>query len=159
MIGQYVSRILYGFEGRISRVQYLIGVLIMAAIFLALLMLSLAIADALSVDLGVRRIIVVITVIAVMTIPLLALMVKRLHDRDKSGWWVLPFYFVPYWLRKLSAEVPEDSAIWGLLIASATLLSIWALLEFFLLAGTNGANRYGEGPIKIAPQQLQSDVT
>jgi uncharacterized membrane protein YhaH (DUF805 family) len=51
--------------------------------------------------------------------PALAVSVKRWHDRDKRGWWAL-VVFVPVigW--------------------------IWALIENGLLAGTVGANRFGE---------------
>ena len=48
----------------------------------------------------------------------LALQVKRFHDRDKSGWWVL-IGFVP--------------VIGGL----------WLLIELGFLRGTEGANRFG----------------
>lgn len=51
--------------------------------------------------------------------PTLAVSVKRWHDRDKSGWWVL-VVLVPLigWL--------------------------WALVENGLLRGNAGANRFGE---------------
>ena len=53
-------------------------------------------------------------------IPSLAVGVRRLHDIDRSGWWLL-LYFVP---------------IVGWLI----------LLVFFCLDGTFGSNRYGYDP-------------
>jgi len=53
--------------------------------------------------------------------PTLAVSVKRWHDRDKSGWWVLV------------ALVPFIG--W-----------IWVLVENGLLRGDAGANRYGEPP-------------
>ena len=52
----------------------------------------------------------------------LALQVKRWHDRNKSGWWVL-INLVP-------------------LIGG-----IWALVETGFLAGTPGPNRFGEDPL------------
>lgn len=48
--------------------------------------------------------------------------VKRYHDRDKSGWWVL-IIFVP---------------IIG---------SIWYLIETGFLRGTAGPNRFGSDPV------------
>lgn len=51
--------------------------------------------------------------------PALAVSVKRWHDRDKSGWWVL-INVVP-------------------LIGM-----VWTLVENGLLPGTRGRNRYGE---------------
>jgi uncharacterized membrane protein YhaH (DUF805 family) len=65
----------------------------------------------------------------------LANAVKRCHDRDKSGWWLLL-----YWLVSLT--------IIGL---------IWPLIELGILDGTPGPNRFGPspkgvtGPAPIAP--------
>ena len=48
--------------------------------------------------------------------------IKRFHDRDKSGWWVL-LNLVPVigWL--------------------------WALIDNGFLRGTDGPNRFGENPL------------
>jgi uncharacterized membrane protein YhaH (DUF805 family) len=51
----------------------------------------------------------------------LAISVKRWHDRNKSGWWVL------------IALIP---VVGGL----------WTLIENGFLAGSDGPNRYGEDP-------------
>ena len=55
-------------------------------------------------------------------LPGLAVTVRRLHDRDKSGWWIL-IGFIP-------------------LIGSIILL-IW-----FVSRGTDGSNRFGEDPLQ-----------
>jgi uncharacterized membrane protein YhaH (DUF805 family) len=52
----------------------------------------------------------------------LAIGVKRWHDRDKSGWWVL------------IALVPVIG-------------SLWYLIECGFLKGTTGANTYGADPL------------
>jgi uncharacterized membrane protein YhaH (DUF805 family) len=54
-------------------------------------------------------------------IPAILVDIKRWHDRDKSGWWML-ITLVP---------------IIG---------SIWFLVELGFLAGTPGANRFGPPP-------------
>jgi uncharacterized membrane protein YhaH (DUF805 family) len=54
----------------------------------------------------------------------LAVSIKRWHDRDKSGWWVL-IGFVPL--------------IGGL----------WALIETGFLEGTSGDNEYGPNPLEV----------
>lgn len=56
-------------------------------------------------------------------VPSIAVMVRRFHDQDKSGWMVL-LSFVPI--------------IGGLIV-----------LIFMLLPGTAGPNRYGEDPKEI----------
>ncbi|MFT3666502.1 DUF805 domain-containing protein [Piscinibacter sp.] len=54
-------------------------------------------------------------------LPSLAVTVRRLHDTDRSGWWIL-IGLVP--------------AIGGIV-----------LLVFTVLAGTPGSNQYGEDPL------------
>jgi uncharacterized membrane protein YhaH (DUF805 family) len=58
------------------------------------------------------------TVFALYLALMFAVSVRRLHDRNKSGWWVL-LYFVP------------------------VIGQIWLFLELGVLAGTPGPNRYG----------------
>ena len=64
---------------------------------------------------------------AVFLVPSIAVVVRRLHDRDMSGWWYL-----------------------GIIVASmipivGTLASI-ALLVLMVLPGTPGPNRFGPDP-------------
>ena len=54
--------------------------------------------------------------------PYLAVLAKRWHDREKSGWWTL------------IALVPIVGGI-------------WILVECGFLKGTAGANRFGEDPV------------
>jgi len=54
-------------------------------------------------------------------IPAVMVYIKRFHDRDKSGWWVL------------IALIPIIGAI-------------WILIELGFLAGTPGPNRFGPPP-------------
>jgi len=87
-----------------------------------------------------------------------AVVVKRLHDRDKSAWWLLIFYFVPGVLNsyRLSTVIsamhhggtaysasPIGTAAGGI----AALISLWAFVEIYCLSGTNGDNRYGPDPL------------
>lgn len=56
-------------------------------------------------------------------LPNLAVTVRRLHDTDKSGWWVL-LQFIPY--------------LGGIII-----------LIFCLIDSTPGTNQYGENPKEL----------
>jgi uncharacterized membrane protein YhaH (DUF805 family) len=58
--------------------------------------------------------------------PALAVSVKRWHDRDRSGWWVL-LNLVP------------------------VIGSIWALVDNGFVRGTTGPNRFGADPLSAAP--------
>ncbi len=55
-------------------------------------------------------------------VPSLAVQVRRLHDIDKSGWWILISF------------IPIIGAIW--------------LIVWFCLKGTEGDNRFGSDPLQ-----------
>jgi uncharacterized membrane protein YhaH (DUF805 family) len=74
-------------------------------------------------------------------IAVLAASVRRLHDRDKTGWWVIPFVFVPGILDVIARKAPQDFALILALVALG--LELWALFEIGLLSGTPGQNRFG----------------
>lgn len=63
-------------------------------------------------------------------IPNLALAVRRLHDQDKSGWWILIGF------------IPLIGAIW--------------LFVLYLLDGTPGPNRFGPDPKAPPTSQIFS---
>lgn len=111
-------RLYFGFHGRVSRRQFwFYGVF--ALIGMALLgqaLLGIARVPPRSADLVVNLLLLW---------PALAVSVKRWHDRDKSGWWVL-LNLLPVvgWL--------------------------WALIDNGFVRGTPGPNRYGEDPLAAA---------
>jgi uncharacterized membrane protein YhaH (DUF805 family) len=78
----------------------------------------------------------------------LAVGIKRLHDRDKSGWWILLFYFGPQVLNGLATAAGENEQILSLLLSTAGFaLTIWAFVELGCLRGTLGPNRFGPDPL------------
>lgn len=111
-------QLFFSFRGRLSRRQFwLYGVL--ALLGLAVLgqgLLGIARVRAQTADLIVNLLLVW---------PALAVSVKRWHDRDKSGWWVL-VNLVPVigW--------------------------IWALIDNGFRRGSAGPNRFGEDPLSAA---------
>ena len=105
-------QILFAFRGRVPRkVFWLYGVLgpLLVSVMLEMLLGIVGVTE--------RRAEALTSLLLVW--PCTAVSVKRWHDRDKSGWWVL-VYLIP--------------AI-GLL---------WTLIANGLLRGTPGANRFGE---------------
>jgi len=60
-------------------------------------------------------------------VPYLAVIFRRLHDTERSGWWIL--------------------------IAFIPLVGVLILLVFLILQGTRGENRYGPDPkdAEVAP--------
>jgi uncharacterized membrane protein YhaH (DUF805 family) len=70
------------------------------------------------------------------------LAIKRLHDRDKSGWWVLVFYVGPSILQGVGNST--TSVIPNLIGFG---ISIWGFVELGFLRGTPGQNNYGPDPL------------
>jgi uncharacterized membrane protein YhaH (DUF805 family) len=82
----------------------------------------------------------------------LAVGVKRLHDRDKSGWWIVLFYIVPSALIEIGAMIDPTRTTVGLMLALvALLIIIWAIVELGCLRGTRGPNRFGPDPLEGRP--------
>ena len=91
-------------------------------------------------------------------VPNLAVAVRRLHDTDRSGWWIL-LPVVPVILALValfagaaaaspSAMIFAGVALLGVLICSILLL-VWYCTE-----GTRGQNRYGDDPKADIPADL-----
>jgi uncharacterized membrane protein YhaH (DUF805 family) len=89
----------------------------------------------------------------------LAVTTKRLHDRNKSAWWLLVFIVLPFVLQiarivsifaALQAHGSAGFAInpTGTLLGGiAFLIAIWAFVELYCLRGTDGPNSYGPDPL------------
>jgi uncharacterized membrane protein YhaH (DUF805 family) len=75
-----------------------------------------------------------------------ATLIKRLHDRGKSGWWVAPFLIAPGLLDKLSDWL--DNPPLALLVSALSFgLGIWCFVELFCLRGSKGPNPFGPDPL------------
>jgi uncharacterized membrane protein YhaH (DUF805 family) len=106
------------FQGRLNRQPFWIATLV-------LWLVSMGVTFVTSILFGSQSAVttfVQAVVALVLLIPSLAVAVKRYHDRDKSGWWIL-IVFIP---------------IIGL---------IWYIVELGFLPGTPGPNRYGPDPL------------
>ena len=88
-----------------------------------------------------------------------AVSIKRLHDRNKSGWWLIPFVAATglysqfgHWLGGSWAAV-----VVGFAVSAAF---IWGTFEMFFVRGTCGPNRFGSdplAPVAAAKTQLRWD--
>jgi len=117
-----LSQILFSFEGRINRAKYWgysVLLILVVCIGLGLDMVTTG-------ELGVFYIITAVATIW----PSIAIAVKRCHDRDRSGWFVL--------------------------VSLIPLVSIWYLIEVGFLRGTSGSNQYGPDP--LAPSSSPEPV-
>jgi uncharacterized membrane protein YhaH (DUF805 family) len=86
----------------------------------------------------------------------LATSIKRLHDRDKSGWWMVPFVSVPGLYDHFSDLLPGS---YFALITGATMfvLMIWGFVELYFLRGTKWTNRFGPNPLGKEQMRARSE--
>lgn len=84
-------------------------------------------------------------------VPSLAVSVRRLHDTNRSGWWLL-IAAVPYGLMFIAGIMAATGGGLLALVAMLSVIGIVAmigavvLLVFMVLPGTPGDNRYGSPP-------------
>jgi uncharacterized membrane protein YhaH (DUF805 family) len=83
---------------------------------------------------------------------LAATTVKRLHDRNKSGWWMVPLLIAPDVFNRLEARLPDSHAAAALGLV-ALVLCVWGFIELLCLRGTRGPNRFGPDP--LAPRDTR----
>jgi uncharacterized membrane protein YhaH (DUF805 family) len=129
--------LLFGFQGRINRAKYWIATITYISLTIAVVGLGFFF----NFD-TIFFIIAAIAFIAV-TVSSVAVGIKRLHDRDMSGWWLLVFYLLPAVLDGLGRE-PGISIIFAV---AGSAISLWALVVLGFLRGTAGPNRYGPDPL------------
>jgi uncharacterized membrane protein YhaH (DUF805 family) len=96
-------------------------------------------------------------------IPNLAVTVRRLHDTDRSGWWIM-LYWGPYLAMILAGGMVGMSAASGgdgmaggavgLIAMIAWLVGSLVLLVFMFLEGTRGPNKYGPDPKQPIPENV-----
>ena len=148
LFGEWLQ-LLFGFNGRINRAQYWLTFAIYfvaLCVFFVLFSLFFSLPTEV-VGLGLLFAIVFIPV----TVSAIAVAIKRLHDRDKSGWWVLLFYVLPGVLGNIGPYTGLDIVVQ----LAGLALSIWALVELGFLRGTSGRNRYGPDPLASAKVRVQ----
>lgn len=163
---------LFSFNGRINRAKwwlfllvclgYVIGAMVIAFVFGAI-NLSLAAIWGLIVLLGYL----------VLYFSALAVSAKRLHDRNKSAWWLLLFYGIPFALgayaysniimgmmgvgnvatsdpaaqqQMMGAMIAMMSQMWWVSLIN-TVIFVWIIVDLGILEGTRGDNQYGPDPL------------
>jgi uncharacterized membrane protein YhaH (DUF805 family) len=155
-------QVLFSFHGRINRAKYWLAALfwvVVESVIFAILFSTLAknivalgaepsLADIVGVILsfGISIVLVFLVVLVPAFVSWLAVGIKRLHDRDQSGWWILLFYFGPAVASALARN--SDSGAAALILGLASLaISIWAFVVLACLRGTRGPNQYGPDPL------------
>jgi uncharacterized membrane protein YhaH (DUF805 family) len=153
------TRFLFSFKGRFNRGRYWLFILLYLLAFVLVIALggSVIFAGAANGGIAGAAVSTVLFSLALLIFFLFALVaslavsVKRLHDRNKSGWWLLVFLVAPALLSAIAEaanpapdELSGTSLVFGLLSLA---MAIWAFVELGVLRGTVGDNKYGPDPV------------
>ena len=136
---------LFSFRGRTSRLNYWrvwLGMnLAIAALWVVFIFIAMGAGEIAMVPL-------------VLVVPLMvvsaAVSVRRLHDRNKSAWWLLVFWVGPLAglvvAQVLTERTGEGGPAAELALWASLASQLWALVELGFLRGSPQANRFGPPP-------------
>ncbi|MFB9262860.1 DUF805 domain-containing protein [Bradyrhizobium erythrophlei] len=176
---------LFGFKGRINRAKYWLSALVLAGwmlligwiVYLCLLLMAngylpapasihfgtdaiFALLDPATFHMPTRADIIPIFVQVIGTPVLLwiflATSIKRLHDRHRSGWWMVPFFVYPGLYSHFQGRLPDSYVVLPFALAAAV-LPIWAFVELACLKGSRASNLFGPNPLGKHQMRPRSD--
>jgi uncharacterized membrane protein YhaH (DUF805 family) len=155
--------LLFSFRGRINRAKWWLALVVFIVYgVVASVVAGVALSGALmsASDFGVGAMVALGAAVIAYLVALyagIAVGVKRLHDRNKSGWWILLLYVAPGILGTVGERLGETPV--GLLLALITLvLYVWMFVELACLRGTVGPNKYGPDPLEADETQPAATV-
>lgn len=153
------KHLLFSFQGRVNRAKYWLVILLSIVVGMSAVMLLLIPHDYTSFFFFFLLAIAFLMWIGV------AIGVKRLHDRDKSGWWLALYYFAPSLLSGIGelASPSEGSTVASagfelVLTLIGLAISVWAIIDLGFLKGTQGPNRYGPDPLGATMADAEFEV-
>jgi uncharacterized membrane protein YhaH (DUF805 family) len=129
--------LLFSFQGRINRAKYWVAMIAYLSLTIAVLGLGFFF------NFGTLFLVFVGMIALAMIVSGCIVGIKRLHDRNKSGWWLLLFYL----LSGVLDVVGMTGKLPLLFELGSVAISIWALVELGYLRGTAGTNQYGPDPL------------
>jgi uncharacterized membrane protein YhaH (DUF805 family) len=125
-----LKQVLFSFTGRIPRSTFWSFYFVYMGLFILAFILDL-ILGTYSETSGIGLFIGLLTLAGI--VPFFAIYIKRCHDRDQSGWFLLV----------------------GLI---PILGGLWLLMELGILRGTVGENHYGPDPLKPLAKGMDSSI-
>ena len=130
---------LFGLHGRLRRRDYWLFVVLISVTTSILQALTRVILDVGPLD---PRVMLAGTIT---WWPHYAVAIKRMHDRNYSGWLVFAGWLPGYLVMAALLVGASTGVIWGLGFIAA-IPALWLLVELGFLDGTQGDNRYGPSP-------------
>lgn len=171
---------LFRFEGRINRARYWLAMLVILCATISALLLLAAICLVFGIPTGPLTIDIVgisasfqlddsdkaglfphvATILLTLVFAWLyaAASIKRLHDRNKSGWWMVPFVGAAGLYGQFGDRLGGSyaTALVGLAVSIAF---IWGFVEMCCLRGNPWPNRFGPDPLPKAQTRSRSEQT
>lgn len=146
----------FAFQGRIGRGRYwLLTALYLFALIAGLVALGLA-GSVVNARPGDASTLIAVPIGMVfmlgMSVAIAGAGVRRLHDRGKTGFWLLLYYCFPLWLSKGA----YFDLVGYVSLAVALGVFIWACIDLGVLPGDPDSNRFGPRPLaqRFEPQTL-----
>jgi uncharacterized membrane protein YhaH (DUF805 family) len=161
-----LQKMLFSFDGRIGRGIYWLSIV---PLFVAVQLIAIAPVLIVGFIVGTESDeipnSILIAIFAAQLIwlagqwPMLAVGSKRLHDRNKRGWWLLVWWVLPFLLffggfgfdfTSRSGDFSGNFSTGLILMVASLLPALWGIVELGILPGTKGPNLYGADPAQQA---------
>ena len=156
------TTLLFSFTGRINRGKYWLALLIYVLAWIAFIAAALMWLGGFNTDrlfsfVGAALLVWLGAIVLAVagTWSGFATGIKRLHDRGKSGWWIVLFWFGPSVLSGSNSAMPDMPGS-SILALAGSAIAIWGFIELCCLRGTPGPNPYGPDP--LAPPDYATRV-
>lgn len=118
----YLKKLLFSFKGRATRLEFWTVSVVFYSYSVIIFVLFLPLTEVVSE--GIFSLLIFLFLFFVFWFES-AIHIKRWHDRDKSGWWML-IHLIPM------------------------IGFVWSVIDNGFLRGTEGNNRFGEDPLEIS---------
>ena len=157
-----LQRILFSFDGRIGRGTYWLSIV---PLFVAVQLIAIAPVWIVGSIVGTESDDIPNSILTAFSAaeliwlaglgPLLAVGSKRLHDRNKRGWWLLVWWVLPFLLffggfgfdfTSRSGDFSGYFSTGSIMMLASLPIALWGIVELGILPGTKGPNLYGADP-------------
>jgi uncharacterized membrane protein YhaH (DUF805 family) len=153
------------FSGRASRAEFWWFTLFVMIVYVVVMFVAGAVGGSIAAasptsalatgSFGLLSVLMIVFWLALL-VPSIAVQLRRLHDTNRSGWWLGAFWllYIVYMgvafrtiFNVTPGAVPNLGMAAGVgILALLMLIASITLLVFFCIRGTAGPNRYGEDP-------------
>lgn len=151
-----LRQLFFSFSGRIGRMQWWLALIVIVVSLFAgaflIGVLSALIGEAQNGQVGAVGSVLLIGLVIAFYVSLAAIGVKRLHDREKSGWWIAVYLGINV-LSALAVQgqmtgTMQGPTVIGIIAGVVNLVVfVWFVIWLGFLKGTQGPNQYGPDPL------------